>query len=121
MAKRFEDLEVWQLARVLVKETYELTGQEKIRKHYSVSDQIQRAALSVMNNIAEGYERQSVKELTFMLNIAKGSIGEVRSITYVLKDLQLIDEVIFHKLYEKTITISKSLAGFITYLKNNTK
>lgn len=119
MAKRFEDFEVWQFARSLVKEVYLLTDQRTIRKYYSLTDQIQRAALSVMNNIAEGYERQSSKEFVFMLNVAKGSIGEVRSILYAMLDISLIDEKTFQTLYEKTLTISKSLAGFISYLKSN--
>jgi four helix bundle protein len=121
MAKRFEEIEVWQLARALVKDIYELSFQENIRRNYSLTDQIQRAALSVMNNIAEGYERQSTKELTYMLNIAKGSSGEVRSITYVLLDLKLIDEQTFSDLLKRTTTISKSLAGFITYLRGRSK
>ena len=95
MAKRFEEFEVWQSARAQVKEVYLLTGQDKIRRFYSITDQIQRAALSIMNNIAEGYERQSYKEFIYMLNIAKGSSGEVRSILYVLLDMNLIDEQAF--------------------------
>jgi four helix bundle protein len=118
MAKRFEDVEVWQLARALVREVYLLTGQDKIKKSYSLTDQIQRAALSVMNNIAEGFERQSTKEFIYMLNIAKGSEGEVRSILYVLLDINLVDESGFKALHTKTTIISKSLAGFISYLKN---
>ena len=118
MAKRFEEFEVWQTARVLVKEIYLLTGESNLRKYYSITDQIQRAALSVMNNIAEGYERQSVKEFIHMLSIAKGSTGEVRSILYVLLDMSLIDEQTFKSFCTKTLFISKSLSGFMSFLKN---
>jgi four helix bundle protein len=121
MAKKFEDIEVWQLVRTLVRDIYSLTAQEKIKKNYSLTDQIQRAALSVMNNISEGFERQSNKEFIYFLNISKGSVGEVRSIIYVLLDMNLIDDSYFQILQGKTLTISKSLSGFISYLKNCSK
>ena len=91
MARKFEEIEVWQLARQLVKNIYSLTAQDNIRKHYSLIDQIQRASLSVMNNVAEGFERFSAKEFIYLLNVSKGSAGEVRSMLYVLSDLNLID------------------------------
>jgi four helix bundle protein len=119
MAKKFEDLEVWQYARVLISDIYLLSEQEKIRKKYSITDQIQRAVLSVMNNIAEGFERYSDKEFAFLLNVSKGSVGEVRSMLYVLLDMKFIEESQFQSLQDKAFTISKSLAGFITYLKRN--
>jgi four helix bundle protein len=120
MARKFEDIEVWQLARTLVRDIYALTAQDKIRKYYSLTDQLQRAALSVMNNISEGFERQSNKEFVYFLNISKGSVGEVRSIIYVLLDMNLINDSCFQILQGKTLTISKSLSGFISYLKNKT-
>ena len=89
MAKRFEDIEVWRLSRALVKDVYTLTSLTNIKKNYCITDQIQRAALSVMNNISEGFERQSNKEFIYFLKIAKGSVGEVRSILYVLTDLKI--------------------------------
>ena len=118
MARRFEDIEVWQLSRALVKDVYMLSSSEKIRKNYSIADQMQRAALSVMNNISEGFERQSNKEFTYFLKIAKGSVGEVRSMLYVLMDLNFIDDFQFQSYHNQTITISKSLSGFISYLKD---
>jgi four helix bundle protein len=120
MAIGFEGLAVWQLARILVKEIFTLTRTETFRKYYSLTDQVQRASLSVMNNISEGFERQSNKEFVYFLKIAKGSCGEVRSILYVLINLDLISKVQFQHLHDQTISISKSLAGFITYLNNNT-
>jgi four helix bundle protein len=117
MARKFEEIEVWQLARQLVKNIYSLTAQDNIRKHYSLIDQIQRASLSVMNNVAEGFERFSAKEFIYLLNVSKGSAGEVRSMLYVLSDLNLIDPTLFKTLQDQTYAISKSLAGFISYLK----
>jgi len=119
MARKFEEIEVWQMARILVKDIYSVTNQEKIRKCFSLTDQIQRAAVSVMNNIARGFERFSSREFVYLLNISKGSAGEVRSMLYVLLDLKLIEDSQFHSLQEKILTISKSLAGFIVYLKNS--
>ena len=119
MARKFEEIEVWQLARVLVRDIYSLTQQEKIKRNYSLTDQIQRAALSVMNNIAEGFERFSSKEFVYLLNVSKGSAGEVRSMLYILLDLKLIEDAHFQVLQERTLSISKSLAGFIVYLKNS--
>jgi four helix bundle protein len=117
MARQFEDIEVWQLARSLVKEIYLLTSQEKIRSNFALADQLRRAALSIMNNIAEGFDRFSSKEFLYLLNIAKGSVGEVRSMLYVLLDLKLLEDSQFSALQQRTITISRSLTGFITYLR----
>jgi four helix bundle protein len=72
-----------------------------------------------MNNIAEGFERYSSKEFIFLLNVSKGSVGEVRSMVYVLSDLKLIEDIQFQTLQERTLSISKSLAGFIVYLRNS--
>ena len=119
MAKSFEEIEVWQLARILVKEIFILTSSEKIKRNYCLTDQIQRAAISVMNNISEGFERQSNKEFIYFLKIAKGSIGEVRSMLYIILDIDLIDQIHFQDLINKTLLISKSLSGFISYLKTN--
>lgn len=118
MAKMFEEIEVWQLARGLVKDIYKLTSSENLKRNYSLTDQIQRAALSVMNNISEGFERQSNKEFIYFLKISKGSVAEVRSMLYVLLDMDLIDNTQFNTFYENTVKISKSLSGFISYLRN---
>jgi four helix bundle protein len=121
MVRQFEEIEVWQLSRAIVKSIYTVTRDEKLRKNYSLVDQFQRAALSIMNNISEGFERQSDKEFIRFLVIAKGSAGEVRSMLYVLQDLELIDNVYYKKLHAEILTISKSLSGFISYLKNKLK
>jgi four helix bundle protein len=121
MAKKFEEIEVWQLSRTLVKEIYSITSTDKIKSNYSLKDQIQRAGLSIMNNISEGFERQSDREFAYFLNIAKGSAGEVRSMLYIMHDLDYIDNIVFQKTYNQIMMISKSLSGFITYLKTQPK
>jgi four helix bundle protein len=88
---------VWQLARALVKEISHITFTDKISRNYSLKDQIQRAALSIMNNISEGFERHSDKEFAYFLNIAKGSAGEVRSMLFVMLDMNYIDNMAFKK------------------------
>jgi four helix bundle protein len=98
---------------------YTLTFKDNIRRNFSLVDQLQRAALSIMNNIAEGFERLSDKEFAYSLNIAKGSSGEVRSMIYVLNDLNFIDNETFKKFHSQITMISKSLSGFISYLKNS--
>ena len=81
--KRFEDLEAWQIARELSNRVYGVTSKGPVSKDYGFVDQIRRAAVSVMNNIAEGFERGSNKEFVKFLFIARGSAGEVRSLLYV--------------------------------------
>ena len=116
--KRFEDLEVWQLSRLLVKDIYLMTQSGNMVKDFGFCNQVQRAALSIMNNIAEGFERKSSKEFVQFLFIAKSSCGEVRSMLYVAQDIGYIDIESFSKLLKQTETISKSLSGFIKYLKS---
>ena len=84
---KFEDMEVWQNARSITKKTYICSGSGQFSKDYGLRDQIQRAAVSIMSNIAEGFERGSNKEFIQFLFIAKGSAGEVRSQLYVALDL----------------------------------
>lgn len=88
-AEKFEDLVVWQMAREITSAVYELTRQIAA-KDYGFCDQIRRAAVSVMNNIAEGYERGTTKELSHFLYIARGSAGEVRSMLTVALDQKYI-------------------------------
>jgi four helix bundle protein len=85
--ERFEDLPVWQAAIELAEKVYELTEKEQFKKRYSLRDQIERAAVSVSNNIAEGFERSTTQELLTFLYIARGSAGEVRSMLCLLERL----------------------------------
>ncbi len=115
----FEDLKVWQSARELSKEVYVLTQSDRFSKDFSLKDQINRSAGSVMDNIAEGFERGGNKEFGQFLYIAKGSCGEVRSQLNRALDRTYIDNADFTTLNNKAIEISKQLSGFISYLKNS--
>ena len=81
--QRFEDLEAWQIARELANQMYKITKQESVCRDFGFVDQIRRAAISIMNNIAEGFERGSNKDFVRFLFIARGSAGEVRSLLYL--------------------------------------
>lgn len=111
--EKFEDIMAWQKARELTFLVYTL-----FEKHKDISfkDQIQRASISIMNNIAEGFERKSNKELKYFLFIAKGSCGEVRSMLYMATDLHYISKKEFDKTYSASVEISKMLSGFIKTL-----
>ncbi len=113
--EQFEDLRIWQKARELVKFVYQNFG---ILKDYGFRDQIQRASVSVMNNIAEGFERNSNKEFIRFLDFSKSSCGEVRSMSYIAKDLNYINDSKFTKLNEHCISLSKSIASLIRHLKS---
>lgn len=110
-------MEVWQFARDLVKEIYSITGKNDFHLDYSLKNQITRSSISIMSNIAEGFERKSTKEFIQYLFIAKGSAGEVRSQLYVAVDLNYINSKEFTELFEKVELISRSLSGFNKYLK----
>lgn len=112
--KSFEDLEVWKYAKELVVEVYKQT---KNIKDWGYADQLQRASISTMNNIAEGFERSSRKEFCQFLVIAKGSAGEVRSMIIVGKELGYISEASYQRLFNKVVSISKMLSVFIKRLR----
>lgn len=117
--KKFEELNVWQDAKQLVVAVYKATSQSPINKDFGFKDQIQRAAISIMNNIAEGFERDNNKEFVRFLTYSKGSAGEVRSMLYIALDLDYITKKQFHELYELSILIIKQIASLKKYLKTN--
>jgi len=92
-AKRFEDLWIWQHARELVKEIYKDFDSGAGSKDFGFRDQIQRAGVSIMNNIAEGFERSTDAEFARFLDVAKGSCGEVRSLYHTAEDLDYVDAI----------------------------
>src|SRR5437764_14319480 len=111
MVKDFEDLFTWQKARILTAKIYELTSNGKFAKNFRLSSQIQSAAVSIMSNIAEGFERGRLTEFYYFLGVAKGSCGEVRSQLYVALDTQYIEESIFLHLKSDAREISKMIGG----------
>ena len=116
---RFEDLEAWKIARELTKEVYRTSKNELFARDYGLRDQICRASVSVMSNIAEGFERDGNKEFVNFLSIAKGSSGEVRSQLYVARDQQYISEGEFNLIYNKATENSRVISGLIKYLKQS--
>ncbi|KAB2842979.1 MAG: four helix bundle protein [Melioribacteraceae bacterium] len=119
-ATRFEDLEIWQESRMIIKSIYNLTSKDKFAKDFGLRDQIQRASVSIMNNIAEGFERDNNKEFLRFLSYAKGSAGELRSLLYVALDLEYINKNEFETIYESSSIIIKKISSLIKYLKTKT-
>jgi four helix bundle protein len=119
VVRRFEDLEVWIAAKDASVMIYKITENESLRKDFGLKDQIRRASISVISNIAEGFQRNGNKEFIQFLSIAKGSAGEVRAQLYIIKELNFINEEEFVLLYEKVTQVSKMLSGFINYLKQS--
>lgn len=114
--RRFEDLEAWKLARDIVREVYLITRTGEFARDFGLRDQICRSAVSVMSNIAEGFERDGRKEFVNFLSIAKGSAREVRSQLYVALDQNYISHEQFSALSERCIQNGRIIAGLIKYL-----
>jgi four helix bundle protein len=109
--ERFEDLIAWQKARLLTADIYRITALGEFSKDFGLRDQIRRAAVSVMSNIAEGFDRGSRGEFHQYLVIAKASCAEVRSQLYVAHDVGYIVQEIFSNLYRNTDELSRIIGG----------
>jgi len=116
--KRFEDLPIWQDARVFAKQVFEASKKGEFSKEYRLCSQIRASSGSIMDNIAEGFERDGNGEFKQYLYIAKGSCGETRSQLYRAFDYGYIEEDVFEKLKFQSEEISKSIGSFIEYLQN---
>jgi four helix bundle protein len=115
---RFEDLRIWQEARSLVKHIYEeISRNANASKDWGFRNQIQTAAVSIMNNIAEGFERSSDKDFARFLDIAKASCGEVRSMLYLAGDLKYMEDTKANELTDAAIQISKGIASLQKHLR----
>ncbi len=114
--QQFEDLRVWQSAQELYKLTSKLFNDSK---QFFFRDQILRAALSVSNNIAEGFERKSNKEWIYFLYVAKGSCGEVRSMLYLAEDQNMINKIEKEEVQQMAMNVSKMLGSLINASKEN--
>ncbi len=115
---QFEDLEIWQLANSLSNEIYDVIISTDLDTDYALKNQIDRSAMSISDNIAEGFEREGNKEFIHFLSIAKGSCGETRSQLYKVSYRKYIDDKKFEELKSKTKLISKKISTFMKYLKN---
>ena len=117
--RRFEDLEVFQKARSLCKEVYRITNIDPFKGDYRFVQQIRAAAGSIMDNIAEGFERNGNKEFVSFLYIAKGSCGEVRSQLIRAEDIDFVDSDTAKGLYAECLSISKMLTSLISSIKKS--
>ena len=118
-AKNFEELDIFQKARDLCKEVYAITKEVEFQKDSRFVQQIHASAGSVMDNIAEGFERDGNREFINFLYIAKGSCGEVRSQIIRASDVGFIDNDTAKRLYNDCLNLSKAIAKFITALKSS--
>jgi four helix bundle protein len=121
MAQTFEDLNVWQDSRVLTAKIYGLSGNIKFSKDFGLAGQIQRAAVSVMSNIAEGFARGSNKEFIQFLFISKGSLAEVNSQLYVALDLKYITKDEFDEMNISAKNLAKRLVALIKRMDSTMK
>jgi len=115
--EKFEDIVAWQMGRDIANNVYDLTKTNSIRRDRSFVDQMRRAAVSVMNNIAEGYERGSNKDFVKFLFIARGSVGETRSMMYMALDQGYIDDTTFCDVSEKCRKCARMIWGLIKSLR----
>ena len=117
--ERFEDLDIWKEARLLSKEIIRLSKNTELKTDYKLRDQIKNASGSVMDNIAEGFERDGNLEFRQFLSIAKGSAGDSRSQLYRIYDSEYISEEELSSLVNRYLNLSKRIANFIIYLNKN--
>ncbi|MCL6560330.1 MAG: four helix bundle protein [Firmicutes bacterium] len=114
---KFEDTEAWQVARELTREIYKATGQKEFNRDYGLREQLQRASVSIMANIAEGFDSQSKRSFIQFLGYALRSSNEVQSHLYVALDQGYINQMIFEDLYRQAERTKSIIYGFIRYLR----
>ncbi len=117
--QRFEDLEVWKKARLLSQRVYSVTFKEPVAGDFRLKDQLRGSTGSIMDNIAEGFERGSKLEFINSLTISKGEAGELKSQLYRCLDNKYISEELFSELYQLADEITKMLTGLISYLNKS--
>jgi len=117
--ERFEDVQAWQKAREFVREVYKLRADSRLSKDFGLRDQLCRAAVSSMSNVAEGFARNSDKDFAHFLDVARGSIMEVQSLLYVASDVGYIEKDEFDRLYQLGSETSLLIGSFISYLRRS--
>ena len=115
--RKFEDLIAWQKARILTREIYQASRQGQFVKDFGLTDQIRRASVSVMSNIAEGFDRESSAEFGRFLSIAKGSCAEVRSQLYIAFDVGYVTQEDFQRLTDLATEVSRIISGLYKSVK----
>ena len=119
LVKRFEDLEAWQAGRQLARTICAVTDDGDFRRDFSLIDQARRAALSVMNNIVEGFDSGSTAEFVRFLGYARRSASEVQSCLYVALDREYLSPAKFQQAYDEAERVRALIAGFIRYLRHD--
>lgn len=114
---RFEDIEAWQTARELTRWIYALTEEGKFARDFGLRDQARRASVSIMSNIAEGFESRTQALFIEYLGRAKGSAGELRAQAYVALDAGYLDQAQFTRMFDLADKCSRQLSRFISYLE----
>jgi four helix bundle protein len=119
--ERFEEIDAWKNARILVNSIYKVCSIERFKKDYNLADQIRRAAISIMANISEGFARKGNKEFVQFLFISKSSAAELQSHLYIALDQGYIEKEQFDALYQDAEKIQRQLSNFIKYLQTTLK
>lgn len=119
--QKFEEMEVWQLSRTLVKNIYRVSSSGSFSKDFGLKDQLRRASISILSNIAEGFERSGNREFVHFLYVAKGSAGELRSQLYAAPDQAYVSETDFKELTGEAELIARQLSGLIKYLQREAR
>jgi four helix bundle protein len=116
---QFEDMEVWVLARKLANQIYDVSEKGAFAWDFGLRDQMRRAAVSILSNIAEGYESDSDRQFIRYLGFAKASAGELRAQLYIALDRKYLSQQEFSGMKDLTRSCSRQLAGLVRYLSNN--
>jgi len=117
--KQFEDLDIWKLSRIFCNEIFTLITTTPLGNDYKLKEQINGSSGSIMDNIAEGFERDGNREFKQFLSIAKASCGEARSQLYRICDRKYVNKAEFDNLKNQTLVLSRKISSFMTYLKNS--
>jgi four helix bundle protein len=117
--EKFEDIEAWKKARTLTSMVYKVTSRGEFARDYGLRDQMRRASVSVLSNIAEGFEREGNNEFCQFLALAKGSCGEVRAQLYVALDQHYITDEQFESISQQAVEVSRIISGFMKYLRQS--
>ncbi|MFN6963701.1 MAG: four helix bundle protein [Pyrinomonadaceae bacterium] len=117
--ERFEDIESWKLAREIAGEIYAISSNGEFARDFALRDQIRRAAIAILSNIAEGFEREGNKEFINFLFVAKASCAEARSQLYIALDQNYIDREQFERIYGKLDETGRVIGGLVRYLSNS--
>jgi four helix bundle protein len=119
--QRFEDIEAWKTARIMTRCVYRVSSEGQFARDFVLKDQMRRAVVSVMSNIAEGFESRTPKLFINYLGIAKASAGELRSQAYIAFDAGHINQAEFEQLFDLVEKCSCQLSRFITYLQSRNR